>query len=280
MNLDSSEKELSRYLKTTYNVTAPFDGIVTSVSVKGGAEIYKGSVAVSIADPTKFKAEIYVNELDIGKVEVGMPATVLLSASSTSTFNAEVTKIAPTGTNSSGVVSYKVTVELSEAQPATTSTATQTAQQPAAGSASSVQPPSSGQGTPPTGGQASTETTQSEQLTLEELKDGYSATITITIQQKENALMVLSKAISRQGGKTVVKIPKGTDKTEAVTVKTGVSNDEYTEITSGLTEGQEYVISTSSTTKTTSSSSAAGMMQMGGDGGSPPSGGGGPGGGF
>jgi multidrug efflux pump subunit AcrA (membrane-fusion protein) len=134
-------------------------------------------------------------------------------------------------------------------------------------------PPAMGSGTPPSG--APTETTQSTQLTLDQLKDGYSATITITIQQKENTLMVLSKAISRQGGKTVVKIPKGSDKTELVTVKTGISNDEYTEITSGLTEGQEYVISTSSTTKTTTSSSAAGMMQMGGGGGAPPSGGGG-----
>jgi HlyD family secretion protein len=312
MTVDSAQKELDRYLQTSYEITAPFDGIVTAVNVTGGAEIYKGSVAVTIADPTKFKAEILVNELDIGQLEVGMPATVAVSASAASTFNAEVTKIAPTGTNSSGVVSYEVTVELLsdeeskalESAKATTSTTDQSSQQPAAagnssgGSTSQMQPPSGAagvppsgtggtpptgqQGTPPSGGaqpsdnQSSTTTTG--QLTLDQLKDGYSVTITITIQQKENVLMVVSKAISRQGGKTIVKIPKG-DKTEMVVVTTGISNDEYTEITSGLTEGQEYVTSTTSSTKTSSSSSTAGALQMGGGGGSPPSGGG-PGGGF
>ena len=290
MTAEAAQKELDRYLETSYQITAPFDGIVTMVNVTGGAEIYKGSVAVTIADPSKFKAEILVNELDIGKVEVGMAATVELSASTASTFNAKVTKIAPTGTNSSGVVNYKVTVELLsdeeskalESAKAKTSTTVQATQPPAGmvGVPSGAAQPSAMAGAPSGAAQPSADQSSSTgtgQLTLDQLKDGYSVTITITIQQKDNVFMILSKALSRQGGRTIVKIPKG-NSTEAVVVKTGISNDEYTEITSGLTEGQEYVTSTTSSTKTSSSSSTAGALQMGG--GSPPSGGGSPPGGF
>ena len=93
-------------------ITAPFDGYITSVKVKGGDEVFKGSVALTIADPNQFEADILVTENDIASVKLDGEATVSLDALSDLTFPAKITWIAPTATVSSGVVNYKVTVTL------------------------------------------------------------------------------------------------------------------------------------------------------------------------
>jgi hypothetical protein len=233
-----------------------------------------------MADPTKFKADIYISEVDINQIKIGMAATVQLTSSTTSKFPAKVTAIAPTATNSSGVITYKVQVDLLTTEETKQLLASQVqATQPSpSGQPSSGQPPS-GQfpsGQPPSG-QSSNQTVASSStsaasapLTLEQLRDGLSATITITVQEKQNVLMVPSKAVTRQGADKVVKIPKG-ETTEIRVVKTGLSNSQYTEITEGLSEGETVVTSTtSSTTSTTKSTTSSMGGMMGGMGGPPP----------
>jgi hypothetical protein len=257
---------------------APFNGFVTNVAVKGGDEIYKGAVAVSVADPTKFSVDVPINEMDINTIQVGMSASVELMASSASTFPAKVTAIAPTATNSSGVISYEVKVELlseDEIEELNASQAQAGPQapfgQPPSGQAPSGEPPS-GQvpsGQPPQ--QAVTGSSQSEEdtpWTLEQLRDGMSVTVTIVTEEKQDVLMVPNKAVSRQGSDKVVKVLEG-DKTETRVVKVGISNSQYTEIVEGLSEGEQVVISTTTTTTQTGTSQSS----MGGMGVGPPGGG-------
>lgn len=119
-------------------------------------------------------------------------------------------------------------------------------------------------------------------VTLDEVGDllpGMNVDGTIILDQVDDALMIPVDSLMR-GNRVYVKddsvtrqqgnIPAGF---KAVDVETGISNDDYVQITSGLSEGDEvYVDSASSNTSTD-------MFQMGGMGGSDGGMGGGPGGG-
>jgi HlyD family secretion protein len=283
--VDSAQKELDRYNQTSPQVKATMDGVVTNVNVKGGDEIYKGSIACTIANPNVFKVDILVSELDINNIKLGQTATVQPSSSSSSKFPAKVTKIAPTATNSSGVVNYQVEVELLTAEEAK-------ALQTSSGQIPTFTPGQMPTGIPPTGqrptglpssGQIPTglpfstanRTSTAAQstatpLTLADLKQGFSVTVVLTTQEKKNVLMLLSKAISRSGTDRVVKIPNGKDY-EVKVIKTGISNSTYTEITEGLNEGDQVAIV--STTTSSSSTSTSRSSQSGGFIGGPPPGG-------
>jgi RND family efflux transporter MFP subunit len=297
MSVVATENELARYLKTSSQITAPFDGFITKVNLQGGAEIFKGAVAVSMADPTKYKTDIYISEMDINQIQVGMNATVQLMSSTISSFPAKVTAIAPTATNSSGVINYKVQIDLLSAEEAkqllaskaqTTPMPQQQVQAPSGqipsgqtptGQLPGGQPPSGV--TPPTGQsfqpstKSSTQSTTAVPLTLDQLRDGLSVTVTVTIQEKQNVLMLANKAITTKGANKIVRIPKGKT-TEDKVVKTGISNSQYTEIVEGLNEGDQVAIVSTTSTSTSTSTKQTGMQGIGGMGGAPPAGGGPP----
>jgi multidrug efflux pump subunit AcrA (membrane-fusion protein) len=105
--LDVAKDELSKAV-----VVAPFAGFITQVNVEGGDEVYKGTVVAQVADPNRFEAEVMVNEMDIFQVKLGGDATVQIDAMPTLVLPAKVTQISPTATISSGVVNYKVKVEI------------------------------------------------------------------------------------------------------------------------------------------------------------------------
>ena len=109
---DDAQKALEEALAASPEIIAPFAGFITNVNVKGGDEVMKGTVAVTLADPDKFEAEILVSEMDIYQVEVGGAATVEADAFSGVIIPATVTHISPTATIQSGVVNYSVTVEV------------------------------------------------------------------------------------------------------------------------------------------------------------------------
>ncbi len=57
------------------------------------------------------------SESDVTKVKVGQPATVSIDALTGVQLAAHVSSIAPTGTTSSGVVSYAATLTLDQTDP-------------------------------------------------------------------------------------------------------------------------------------------------------------------
>jgi multidrug efflux pump subunit AcrA (membrane-fusion protein) len=110
--LAEAQKKLDEAKAKSPEIKAPFDGFVTKVNVAGGDEVLNGTVTVTVADPTRFEADILVSEMDIMKVGIGGNATMTLNALPGLTIPAKITYISPTATISSGVVNYNVKVEL------------------------------------------------------------------------------------------------------------------------------------------------------------------------
>lgn len=103
------------------------------------------------------------------------------------------------------------------------------------------------------------------------LPSGMSANLSIVTEQKDNVLQVPNKAIRTQGTtKTVEVMANG--KSESKSVQTGSSNDQMTEIVSGLQAGDQVVIQ-GTTTKAPSGNTGIGGAGLGGGVGGPPNGG-------
>jgi macrolide-specific efflux system membrane fusion protein len=80
--------------------------------------------------------------------------------------------------------------------------------------------------------------------------------VTVTIESRSNVLVVPNRALSKSAGIYTVQVVDG-DKTETRQVTVGLADSSYTEITSGLSEGEIVVV------KTSSSTSSSGMMMPG-----------------
>lgn len=90
------------------------------------------------------------------------------------------------------------------------------------------------------------------------IKLGMSASCTIIIEKAENVIAVPIEAVQTSDNKKYVVVVKDDGTTENVNIETGISNDSYVEITSGLSGGEK--IQTVSTT--TTNSSGGGKMNM------------------
>jgi len=84
------------------NVTAPMSGVVLTKNIEIGESITSGvssfnagTVMFSIADVSKMIVKAGVNEVDIGKIKVGMPVKVTLDAYPKVFFNGRIDRIAP-----------------------------------------------------------------------------------------------------------------------------------------------------------------------------------------
>jgi multidrug efflux pump subunit AcrA (membrane-fusion protein) len=73
------------------------------------------------------------------------------------------------------------------------------------------------------------------------LRPEMTATVNISLQKKENVLTVLNGAIRRDGGKKVVFVMQNNQPVKRE-VKTGWKDSSYTEVLSGLNEGERVVI--------------------------------------
>ena len=108
------------------------------------------------------------------------------------------------------------------------------------------------------------------------VKGGMSVTVNIITKIATDALVVPNAAVKTQtgGGSYVQVLQNG--KPADVTVQAGISNDTYTQITSGLTEGQEVITATinpsAGSTSTTFRRGGSGIPGLGGGGGFVPGG--------
>jgi len=260
-NLDDAEEALEEATNASPEVTAPFDGFVTNVNVRGGDEVKKGTVAATIADPDKFEVDILVSEMDISEVEKGGRATLQADAISGITFPAEVTYIAPTATIQSGVVNYKVTVEVGSlsdiAQLLPSGMTPPEGFTPPEGST----PPEGF--TPPTGWGNSSVTQAGGTFEAIQLRDGLTVTVNIIVDQRTNVLVVPNGAITTLGGRSYVEVlsPDGTIETRAI--RTGITDYVNTEVTDGLNEGEKVIVP-EGTTASTQQQGGGGMFPGGG----------------
>ena len=288
---------------TNIQITAPFDGAITTLSISQSGVIKKGATAIVIADTSKFKASLMVNETDIPNISIGTTATITATALPNVTLNARVTAISPVASIQSGVVNYAVTATiLGIATPARTTTSSTTSGQAgvtttpstSGQSGTSIVPPTDfpfvNGGTPPTdlpsgnGGQFSNLTPdQLAQLqqriqqggqgfgqsnatapTTVQLRQGLSLTVNLIEQQKLNVITVPNTAIKTISGKTYVQVKTSSGTPEQREVTTGLKDYQNTEIVSGLTEGEVVIITKTSTTAKTTTTQAPGGFGIGG----------------
>ena len=303
-SLDTANNDLEKQQESLedYTITAPISGQVISKTGKVGDKISRSSNTESstlaiIYDLSELTFEMSIDELDISQVEVGQEVEITADAFEDETYTGHVTNVSLNGSYSNGVTTYPVIVtldDMGDLLPGMNvdgtiildraedvlyipSNALQrgnvvyvkdtslTEEQKAAYGSEDT---GSGEGMPEGGPEAGSEE-----------DGGLAPDINIAVDGMPEG-GAPDTASSAGGGESAQRaMPRRSDVPEgftAVPVETGLVSDDYVEILSGLSEGQEVYVSDSA-------DSGMGMMfgfggGMGGPGGGGP-GGGGPGGG-
>ena len=237
-NLQSLQDEKDE----NYIIKAPFDGTIASLSVVAGDKVGSSSSSTSSSLVTVISdhsiAELSFTETEITNIKVGQKATLTFDSVEDLTITGKVIQVDTIGTTTQGVVSYSVKVSF-----------------------------------------------DTEDMRI---KPGMSVTANIITNSKTDVLVVANSAIKTSGDTSYVEqfdssvntdsgIVKTTKTPNKITVEVGISDDNNTEITSGLSEGDKVIIKTttvsssksskSSTSTSTSSvkNSAGNLLQMGGE---------------
>ncbi|MGO5028728.1 efflux RND transporter periplasmic adaptor subunit [Candidatus Agathobaculum pullicola] len=191
-----------------YTITAPIDGTVITKNTKVGdtLDATNGQTTLAVIyDLSYLTFDISLDELDINQVQVGQTVHITCdSLEDAGTIEGVVTKVSVAGTTENGVTSYPVTVQIDN---------------------------------PP-----------------EDLLPGMNVDATIVVDEASNAVAVPISAVQR-GNIVYVKddSAKNTDETmvngtllpdgwKAVEVETGLSDDNYIEIVSGIAEGDTVYV--------------------------------------
>jgi len=95
-------------------IEAPFNGVVTDAFPLPGDQAATGVVAFQLDDLSKLLVDVQVSEVDINRVQVGQDAIITFDAAPDREYQGKVTGVALAGTIDSGVVNFRVTVELTD----------------------------------------------------------------------------------------------------------------------------------------------------------------------
>jgi multidrug efflux pump subunit AcrA (membrane-fusion protein) len=182
-------------------ITAPADGVITTIAVSSGERVQTGEVLAHLTNYNALQTVAAIDELDIPKIQIGQTASIKVNALPDQTFTGKVASIANEGTSTNGVSSFDVTISIDNPQ---------------------------------------------------NLKVGMSTEASILTASKDNALYVPLDAVHSINGEKFVLLATGNStqtqsqgqnqnqnwSANRVTVKTGLANEDFVEITQGLTEGQ------------------------------------------
>jgi len=260
-DVNDAQEELDEALEDSPEVIAPFDGFIIKVNVEGGDEVKKGHVAVTLADPNKFEADVMVSEMDIFQVKLGGEASVQVDAMPMINLPAKVTHIAPTATIQSGVVNYEVKVEIQSLEavmqerrearqkiiqgelPEQLKQAVEEGRITQEQAEEMMKQRQQGQGEQQ--GQMPTIIPEDFQL-----REGLTVTVSILVDERKDVLLIPNGAITRRGMETFAQVLKD-NVIEERSIKTGISNWQFTEVTDGLSEGEKVVIPQKTTSAST-----------------------------
>jgi multidrug resistance efflux pump len=207
--------------------------VIVALPLDVSADASTGATIATLMTTQKI-VSVPLNEVDASKVKVGQKATLAFDAIDGLSLTGEVVLVNPIGTVSQGVVNYAVHVAFDS--------------------------------------------------TDDRIKSGMSASVSIITQVRADVLTVPNSAIKTQGETSYVEEFSAKDLSsvtstnqlfastaipQRVQVETGVSNDELTEIVSGLTEGQKIISQTvkATTARTTTTSAASSAIRIPGVGG-------------
>lgn len=99
------------------HIIVPFDGTVTQAEPSVGDEVTTGTPAFRVDDLSHLLVDVQVSEVDINSVFIGQEATLTFDAvlGRTDHYHGKVVKVSQAGDTVQGVVSFTVTVELTDA---------------------------------------------------------------------------------------------------------------------------------------------------------------------
>lgn len=178
-------------------VKSPTNGMILSQNVFQGDPVVPltnfqpGTELCSLADMGTLLFKGTVDEIDVGKIRVGMDADIQIGALPESRILGQVERIYPKAKKDGNATLFDIEILISD-----------------------------------DGGHL--------------LRAGYSATATITVQARENILILPERLLLFENGKKFVEVKKG-EEIEKKEVQTGLSDGLNIEITSGLTEGEKVV---------------------------------------
>lgn len=270
-------------------VLAPCDGTIATLDVSEGDEIASGALMCSILEGEDMNLTIAVDELDVVEVAVGQKVKITVDALSDAEMDGEVYKIAPVGSNSGGVTTYDVELTFDAAGSGVRSGMNATGEITVASAENTLYVPvealmtigndtylmvesSGGQTmsmsdasgmTPPDGatGDGQSDASADGETTKRRGRDDFAAQ-----QAEKTGGNALTKAVSAvkawlyEGVNTDSQPVSGT----LVKVETGMQNDDYVEILSGVSEGDVVLYTASSTSTSSSMMMGMSMMSMGG----------------
>jgi len=178
-------------------IISPMAGVVASVSTQQGETVTSGSAAaqaptfVTIINLNRLQVDAYVDETDIGKVQVGQEAIFSVDAFPDKEFSGKVTAVYPKALIQQNVVTYDVVIAIDNREGL--------------------------------------------------LRPDMTANTTITVAKREKVLAIPNQAVRREDGDRVVFAQEG-DRLVRRPVKTGWKDKTYTEVLSGLKEGERVVV--------------------------------------
>ncbi len=104
--------------KATLNqmyLIAPFNGTITQANLVAGDQVTAGESGFRIDDLSSLLVDVQVSEVDINSVEVGQAAILVFDAILNKEYHGRVVQVGQAGETIQGVVSFTVTVELTDA---------------------------------------------------------------------------------------------------------------------------------------------------------------------
>jgi RND family efflux transporter MFP subunit len=110
LSLESAELNLEKAV-----IVAPFDSVVTDISITEGKEISTTALAtpaITLVDTSEIEMRGFIDEIDVATVKVGQAANITLDALPDEELDGEVAFISLAGTTLAGVVSYDTTITL------------------------------------------------------------------------------------------------------------------------------------------------------------------------
>ncbi len=98
-------------------IVAPIAGVVGAVNVRANEIPTPGAAAIVLTDPSGYHIDLNVDEIDIGKLQLGQPADITIDALDNAQLTGRVSRIAPIAGSGNplsggGVVTYLVRVDL------------------------------------------------------------------------------------------------------------------------------------------------------------------------
>lgn len=108
----SAGEDLITFTDDSDPITAPADGVLTTVGIEAGDRVTYGQVVAHLTNYQDLQTVVQVDESDIMKIKKDQTVELAVSAYPDQTFTGKVTEIADEGTAANGASTFEVTIHI------------------------------------------------------------------------------------------------------------------------------------------------------------------------